>query len=185
MPEKILVVDDSIDSRKLISVILKHAGYEITEAGSGEDALALVQQFTPDLILLDIMMPGLDGYSVCTQFKKDARTSDIPVIFLSALADAKDKIKGLETGGVDYVIKPFDRGEALARVRNQLNIQRLRREIVLANKELMEKQRYLDEDPRAAADIQQCLLPKKLPAVENFDIAWKFLPCEHVGGRHL
>ncbi len=127
-------------------------------------------------------MPGIDGYAVCAQIKKDARTSDVPVIFLSALSEAKDKIKGLEIGGVDYIIKPYDKGEVLARVRNQLNIQRLTREIVQANKALVEKQRHLDEDLRAAADIQQCLLPKQLPAVDNFDIAWKFLPCEHIGG---
>lgn len=182
MAERILVIDDSDDSRELIGRFLDRAGYEVTAATDGQDGLTKAFATDPDLILLDIMMPGMDGYEVCETLKKEARTRDIPVIFLSALGESRDKIRGLEIGGADYITKPFDRGEALARVRSHLKIRRLTKEVMAANRELVEKQQRLDEDLQAAAGIQQSLLPKLLPTTTAFDMAWKYIPSEAIGG---
>lgn len=182
MKEKILIVDDSKLNRTLLATILKKAGFETAEARDGEEGLPMAREFLPDLILLDIMMPGKDGYQVCEELKKDATTNDIPIIFLSAKTEAADKIKGLEIGGVDYVTKPFDRGEVLARVRSQLKIRNLTRKLLQTNKELMEKQKKLAEDLKAAAGIQKSLLPTRTPYFRNVSMAWRFQPCDLIGG---
>lgn len=175
MPEKVLIVDDSIDNRRLLVRTLQKSGYELAEAVDGKEALIQTREFLPDLILLDIMMPELDGYQVCAALKNDPATADIPVIFLSAKTETQDKIKGLEIGGVDYITKPFDRGEVLARVRTQLKLRSLM-------KEILEKQRHLDEDLKAAAAIQASLLPQSLPELDRLRLAWKFVPCDQTGG---
>jgi sigma-B regulation protein RsbU (phosphoserine phosphatase) len=180
MAERVLVIDDSDDSRELIGRYLERAGYEVLAAMDGQGGLAKAYAADPDLILLDIMMPGMDGYEVCETLKKGARTRDIPVIFLSGLGESRDKIRGLEIGGADYITKPFDRGEAL--VRTHLKISRLTKEVMTANRELVEKQQRLDEDLQAAAGIQQSLLPKLLPTTAAFDMAWKYIPSEAIGG---
>lgn len=182
MTEKILVVDDNVNILKFVSILLRKAGYEIVEACDGQEALERAFESMPDLILLDIMMPKLNGYEVCAILKKDDRTADIPMIFLSAKSETEDKIKGLDIGGADYVTKPVNKGELLARVRSQLRIRSLTKELIHANKELIEKQKRLDEDLKAAAGIQRSLLPQKLPEMENLEIAWKFLPCDLIGG---
>ena len=180
--DRILVVDDSEDSRRLIALIFRKAGYEVVEAISGEEALEKVVALAPDLILLDILMPGIDGFEVCRQLKADEATGEIPVIFMSALEEARDKIRGLELGGADYITKPFNRGEALARVRNHLTLRRLTREVQEANRRLRENQERLEGDLRAAAGIQLSLLPRTLPASNRLQMAWKFLPSETISG---
>lgn len=182
MPEKVFIVDDNMVNRKLLSAILTREGYALLEAEDGEQAVAMTLEEKPDLILLDIMMPKKDGYEVCREVKNDQRTAHIPIIFLSAKTQTEDKIKGLDLGGADYVTKPFDRGEVLARVRAQLKIARLTRELVEANGELVSKQERLDEDLKAAAGIQQSLLPQSIPDVDVLNMAWRFLPCDRIGG---
>lgn len=115
--EDILIVDDSVTALELLAVILGEAGYHVRSAASGEMALRSVQARQPALILLDIEMPGMDGFEVCRRLKEDALTRDIPVIFLSVHADTVSKLKGLELGAVDYMSKPFENREVLARVR--------------------------------------------------------------------
>jgi len=182
MAEVVFIVDDNMVNRKLLVGILKKEGYLLLEAEDGEQALEMAFQEMPDLILLDIMMPKKDGYEVCTQLKADQKTVNIPIIFLSAKSQTEDKIKGLDLGGADYVTKPFDRGEVLARVRAQLKIARLTRELISANAELLDKQEKLDEDLQAAAGIQQSLLPKNIPEVDALKMAWRFMPCDRIGG---
>ena len=182
MGGRIFVVDDDADMRRLMSSSLHKAGYDVVEAASGEEAVLRIPEIAPDLILLDIVMPGMDGFAVCERLKGDPRTSDIAVIFLSARGEAADKIRGLEIGAADYVTKPFDRGELLARVGNQLKIHRLTREVMEANRDLREKQRRLDEDLRAAAEIQSDLLPQKLPVSGGVGFAWRFEPSQVIGG---
>jgi phosphoserine phosphatase RsbU/P len=181
MTAKILVVDDGLE-RKLISNILKKYGYEVVEANNGEQGLEIALSLTPDLILLDILMPKLDGYEVYTLLQKDFRTAEIPVIFLTGMTGAEDKVKGLEMGAVDYITKPFDSGEVLARVRTHIKVHTLTKELLHINKELIEKQNQLDDDLKAAALIQQSLLPRNIMRIENLDLAWLFNPCEHMGG---
>ena len=182
MAEVVFIVDDNMVNRKLLVGILKKEGYSLLEAEDGEQAIEMAFQEMPDLILLDIMMPKKDGYDVCVQLKADKKTANIPIIFLSAKSQTEDKIKGLDLGGADYVTKPFDRGEVLARVRAQLKIARLTRDLINANAELVKKQEKLDEDLKAAAGIQQSLLPKSIPEMEALEMAWRFMPCDRIGG---
>jgi len=179
--ETVLIVDDHAVNRQLLAAILRKAGYRLLEAMDGDTALELVERAAPDLILLDIMMPGKDGYAVCEALKRGPH-APIPVIFLSALTDVPNKVKGLELGAVDYITKPFDRTEVLARVRSHLKIQRLTREVLAANRALVEKQAALDADLRAAAGIQRSLIPQHPPAIASVRVAWRFLPCDRIGG---
>ena len=123
--QRILMVDDIAANIKILSAILKHE-YDILVATNGSDALeiALVEQ--PDVILLDVMMPDMDGYEVCSRLKADPRTHDIPVIFISAMNEVEDEARGLEVGGLDYITKPINPAIVKARVRIHLELKRQR-----------------------------------------------------------
>ncbi len=125
----ILIVDDTPANLNVLSAILGKRGYRVRPAINGALALKAAQKAAPDLILLDVQMPGLDGYEVCRQLKRDAQTRDIPVIFISALDDVLDKVEAFQAGGVDYITKPFQIEEVLARVENQLALHQQREEI--------------------------------------------------------
>lgn len=182
MVEKILIVDDNAVNRKLLIMILEKKGYLLFEAQDGEEAVSMAREIMPDLILLDVMMPLKDGYEVCQQLKAQEQFAATPIIFLSAKTETQDKIKGLNLGGSDYMTKPFDQGEVLARVNSQLEIRRLNQNLMDANNALVEKQKHIDADLKAAGAIQQTLLPHVIPDVNSLDIAWKFLPCQDIGG---
>ena len=122
----ILVVDDTPDNLRLLSTILTERGYKVRKAISGEMGLLSAKTVLPDLILLDINMLGMNGYEVCTQLKADEQTRDVPVIFISALDDVLDKVKAFSVGGVDYITKPFQTQEIIARLENQLTLVRQR-----------------------------------------------------------
>lgn len=185
MPDTLLIVDDNPVDRKILEGVLKKEEYNLVVAGDGEAALTAVEQQQPDLILLDVMMPGLSGYEVCDRLKAHAETAEIPVLFLSSLAEAKDKVKGLNAGGLDYIAKPFDTGEVLARVRAHLELIHLNRDLQRANRELETRQNQMEKDLEAAAVIQRTLLPRRKASISHIDMAWKFLPCEAVGGDLL
>jgi signal transduction histidine kinase len=119
---KILIVDDYAANVKLLERNLQAAGYETVAAWDGEEALRKVQSERPDLILLDIMLPKIDGYEVCRRLRADEATAVIPIIMITALKDTEDRIHGLEAGGDDFISKPFDRGELLARVKSLLQV---------------------------------------------------------------
>ncbi|MGK7940067.1 MAG: response regulator [Crocosphaera sp.] len=125
----ILVVDDTPDNLRLLSVMLSEQGYKVRKALNGNTALKTIHQVPPDLILLDINMPSMNGYQVCQQLKDDPQTKDIPVIFISALDDVLDKVKAFNVGGVDYITKPFQAEEVIARIENQLLIQRQKKQL--------------------------------------------------------
>ncbi|NEO27915.1 MAG: response regulator, partial [Kamptonema sp. SIO4C4] len=112
----ILVVDDSIDNVDLLARILHKQGYHVRKLFDGKKVLETIEQTPPDLILLDIRMPHLDGYELCRRLKASPNTRDIPVIFLSGLIEVEDKILAFEVGGVDYITKPFQHLEVVARV---------------------------------------------------------------------
>ena len=105
--EKILLVDDNSGNLQILMKTLQGSGYRLLVARHGEAALAIARKAHPELILLDIMMPGIDGYEVCRSLKSDPETEDIEIIFLSALDETRDKVKGFELGAVDYIAKPF------------------------------------------------------------------------------
>ncbi len=107
----IVIVDDTLDNLRLLTQLLNEQGYKTRPIPSGVRALSAIQKLPPDLILLDIMMPDMSGYEVCERLKADARTRDIPIIFLSALHETIDKVKAFAMGSVDYVTKPFQAEE--------------------------------------------------------------------------
>lgn len=112
----VLVVDDQSRNLQMVSSLLTHRGFEVITAADGRDALNCLATQVPDLILLDVIMPGMDGFEVCRQIKSNRTTSHVPVVFLSGSADQSSIVKGFETGGVDYITKPFNKAELLARV---------------------------------------------------------------------
>jgi CheY-like chemotaxis protein len=124
----ILVVDDQPVNVRLLATMLSQLGYKVRKATSGEMALTAIHAEPPDLILLDITMPHMDGYELCEILKKDAKTADIPVIFVSALDESMDKTKAFEVGAVDYVAKPFQWVEVQARVKTQLALRALQQQ---------------------------------------------------------
>ena len=125
----VLIVDDNPTNIKVLLDILKQSNFRVSVAKSGESALLKVQTVLPDLILLDVMMPGIDGFETCRCLKSNPKTQEIPIIFLSALDEVKDKTKAFTAGGVDYIVKPFHTEEVLARVNNQLALQAAKAEI--------------------------------------------------------
>jgi len=137
-------VDDTPANLRLLTHMLTEHGYYARPVLDGLQALAAAQTTPPDLILLDIRMPGIDGYEVCQQLKADERTREIPVLFISALSETEDKVRAFAVGGVDYITKPFQPEEVLARVQTQLTVQNLRRDL----------ERQIAEQDSLIADLQ-------------------------------
>lgn len=134
----ILVIDDNPANLAVIVNLLESCGAEAIIARDGSDGLKRAKAFHPDLILLDVMMPGVDGFETCTLLKAAEETQDIPVIFMTALAEAKEKMRGFEVGGVDYITKPINNGEVLARISTHLNIRQLTKNLQDKNQELLD-----------------------------------------------
>ena len=120
MAEKILIVDDDLDTLRLVGLMLQRQGYNIVAATNGEQGLAKAFEEKPDLILLDVMMPEMDGYEVCRRLQADVKTREIPVIFVTAKADEQDEEFGLGLGAVDYITKPINPAIVRARIKTQL-----------------------------------------------------------------
>ena len=137
--ESVLIVDDNAENLRLLSRILTEKGYKVRPAPGGSLALKSVQSALPDLILLDINMPGMDGYEVCRRLKADERTRDVPVLFISGLSEVKDKIKGFSAGGVDYITKPFQHEEVLARVETHVSLARMHKRLTEQNSRLQQE----------------------------------------------
>ena len=150
----ILIVDDTPANLRLLAGILAEQGYKIRPASNGQMALLAAQAQPPDLVLLDIMMPEMDGYQVCRMLKANERTRDIPVIFISALDETLDKVTAFLIGGVDYITKPFQVEEVLARVETHLTIARLHRELQHKNQELARQNLELQQ---RNAELQEAL----------------------------
>jgi putative two-component system response regulator len=145
---KVLVVDDHAASRMTAVALLAMEGYEVIEADSGVTAVQLVTQKQPDLILLDVMMPGMDGFEVCQLLKQDEHTRLIPVIFITALNDRRSRIRGIEAGADDFLTKPFDRVELAARVKSLVRQKRLNEDLDHAEKVLFSIARAIESrDP--------------------------------------
>ena len=151
----ILIVDDTPENLQVLSATLCELGYKVRGVISGKMAIRAARSGAPDLILLDIKMPEMDGYEVCRQLKADPKTSEIPVVFISALDEVLDKLTAFQVGGVDYVTKPFHVAEVLARIEHQLTIQRLKKQLIARNKELQEEiiERKKAEEAAAAASL--------------------------------
>ncbi|MBD2043922.1 response regulator [Microcoleus sp. FACHB-672] len=132
----ILIVDDNPTNLQLLFDCLTTAGYKVWVARSGQSAIKKVEYSPPDLILLDVLMPGIDGFETCRHLKASESTKDIPVIFMTALADTENKVKGFSVGAVDYITKPFQQEEVLARVQTHLSIRNLTKKLQVQNEQL-------------------------------------------------
>ncbi|KPA14096.1 Response regulator receiver sensor signal transduction histidine kinase [Candidatus Magnetomorum sp. HK-1] len=157
----IMVVDDNPTNLRVLIDYLEESGYETMVAPSGERAIQQLEHAQPDLILLDIMMPGLDGFETCKVFKDDKESKNIPVIFMTALSDTEKKLKGFNMGAVDYITKPFQQEEVLARINTHLIIQRQKKELLFLNNKLSESNTKLTETniqlSRVNAELTQAI----------------------------
>ena len=151
----ILIVDDTPENLQVLSATLLDRGYKVRGVINGKMAIRAARAGSPDLILLDIKMPEMDGYEVCMQLKADPKTSEIPVIFISALDAVLDKVTAFKVGGVDFITKPFHVAEVLARIEHQLTIQRLKKQLLDRNTELQQEiiERKKAEEAAAAASL--------------------------------
>jgi adenylate cyclase len=164
-PARILVVDDVADNVEILRMRLTSLGYEVVVAGDGEQALAQVRETLPDLILLDIMMPKIDGLEVVRRLKADASLPFIPVILVTAKASQKDVIAGLDAGGDDYLTKPIDHGALVARVRAMLRIKALHDEVQALNRGLEAKVRDQVEELERVGRLRRFLAPQLAHAI--------------------
>ncbi len=179
---RILVVDDNPVNRELLASIVRNAGYDVVTAIGGKEALELVRRHPFDLILLDIVMPEMDGFAVCKSLQEDLQTRDVPIIMVSSLDLSETKIHCFDLGAIDYITKPFHRGEILARIRSQLGIKHLTASLQKSNKKLQERQNVIEQDLMAAAAIQRALLPELIPFTDRLQVEYVFTPCERIGG---
>ena len=136
---KVLIVDDNMNNIQVLAGILENNGYELEFALNGQDALQWLKEEKFDIILLDIMMPVMDGFEICLKIRNDERTKEIPVIFLTAKTDKESLMRGFKCGGNDYISKPYDQGELLARINTHLELKRNRDELKQLNAHLEEK----------------------------------------------
>jgi sigma-B regulation protein RsbU (phosphoserine phosphatase) len=173
----ILIVDDEIANLKLLTEYLDQAGYQVRPTEKPQQAIDSALAKPPALILLDVRMPEMDGFEVCRHLKQHERTRDIPIIFVSALQDVQDKVRGFEAGGVDYITKPFQESEVLARVDTHLTIHRLRREV-------QTQRDQLEHELETVSKLQLRLLPKTLPEIAGLDLATYYVTSRYAGGDY-
>lgn len=155
--ETILIVDDQLPNLKVLSTMLKGKNYKVRKAVDGESAIEAVQIEPPDLILLDIKMPIMDGYEVCQRLKSDDKTKDVPIIFISALSEVFDKVKAFELGGIDYITKPFQEEEVWARINSQLTIKKQQKLLQQEKELLKQKQKTLEKEIKLRKEAQAIL----------------------------
>jgi len=184
-PASILVVDDTPANLQVLAGMLKDRGYKVRPVPGGRLALLAARRDPPDLILLDINMPEMNGYEVCECLKADDALAGVPVIFISALTEQLDKVKAFAVGGVDYLTKPFQMEELHARVETHLKLRRLQVELEGTNARLAKVNSRMSRDLAAAARIQQTFLPRAAPAVPGMDFAWGYRPCDELAGDGL
>jgi phosphoserine phosphatase RsbU/P len=177
LPSTVLVVDDSPINIQVLVRTLDGTRHRILVATNGKSALEIAHRTHPDLILLDVMMPEMDGFEVCRRIKADPATQDIAIIFLSALGEVEDKVAGLQLGAVDYITKPIQAEEVLARVSNHLAVRRLEREVRKHRDEL-------DQELAGAAEMQRLILPRPLPRANGIRFAANYETSRHVGGDY-
>jgi two-component system sensor histidine kinase/response regulator len=153
----ILIVDDDPGNLGVFFEYLEEAGFEVSVARSGEGAIRQLAHFKPNLILLDVMMPGIDGFETCRRLKNDEITQNIPVIFITSLSDPVDKVKGFLAGGADYIIKPFHHEEALVRITAHLTIQRLQQQVKDQQVVLGEKEAFIEQQKAVITEKKEAL----------------------------
>jgi sigma-B regulation protein RsbU (phosphoserine phosphatase) len=178
----ILIVENNRGKRLLFSTYLSEGGYGVVEAGDGEAGFEACQQQSIDLILIDIGMLGMGGFSLCDKLQGDEQFQSIPVIILSSRGDIETRIRTFELGSADYIVEPISKIELLTRIHTRLANSRLLSSFQKANKELFAQQQQLMQDLHAAADFQQHLLPNPVHECNTLHFAPYFKPYKEVGG---
>ena len=171
----LLVVDDNAMNRDLLSRFLQRRGHTVALAKDGPQALEMVKGQTFDLILLDIMMPGMDGFEVCQRLKADGQTRDIPVLFISALGELQDKVQAFALGGVDYITKPFQSAEVQARVETHLALRKLQKRLQEANQKMA-------QELALAGEVQTSFLPREVPDIPGWQLSVALRPARETSG---
>src|SRR6187399_2272308 len=180
----ILIVDDTPANLQVLAGMLKERGYKVRPVPSGQLALLAAERDPPDLILLDINMPEMNGYEVCEHLKADDRLKGVPVIFISALTEQLDKVKAFATGGVDYLTKPFQMEELHARVETHLKLRRLQIESEEYSRHLELARERLKLDLELAREVQRGFLPLRLPDVPGYEFFAHYESAYEVGGDY-
>ena len=206
----LLIVDDNPQNLQVLGSMLRNNGYKVVVAQNGIMALEFARSHQPECILLDIMMPEMDGIETCRKLKTLETVQDIAVIFITGLIETQNKIEAFEAGGVDYITKPFQTEEVLARVKTHIALRHMHKrlqeqnrqlqqeitertqaeatlfaaheQLKAQNSELLRQKQELNQDLKAAANIQQSLLPQTPPEIRNVRFAWQFMPCSTIGG---
>lgn len=178
----VLVIDDQALNQQLLARILERNGLRVRVVGDGDRGIELLEREPIDLVLLDIVMPGLDGYEVLSRLLANPATKDIPVILMSSLDTIADKVRGMELGASDYITKPFDPQEVLARVRAQLRIRSLAATLARSHEQLVQREQRMLEELRAAAEVQKSLLPSVSLSNARMDGGSVFEPSLAIGG---
>lgn len=178
--QKILIIDDTIANIQILNEIF-HKEYQIFFATSGRAGVEVAQREIPDLILLDVMMPEMDGYEACAILKSDPLTESIPVIFVTAMGDEEDETKGLEAGAIDYLTKPISPPIVRARVKNHLELKNGRDMLVRVGKELSAKNATLEKERILAHRLLEKILPERI-SLPGFSSAVFFRPSDEIGG---
>ncbi len=183
-PASILVVDDTSANLQLLAGMLKDRGYKVRPAPTGKLALLAAERDPPDLILLDINMPEMNGYEVCEHLQADDKLKRIPIIFISALTEPLDKVKAFAAGGVDYVIKPFQMEELQARVETHLKLRRLQIELEEYTRRLELARERLKLDLELAREVQRGFLPQCMPEIPGYEFFGYYESAFEIGGDY-
>lgn len=178
----ILVVDDTTANIEVLIGILQEESYRISVAKDGKEGVAMAKRLRPDLILMDVMMPVMDGFEATEALKAERATKHIPVIFLTARTQPEDIAEGFSRGGVDYIAKPFHEAELLARIENHLELKKKREELKRERNELRKKNAIVENDLEQARKIQLLSMPDSPP---KEGVSFFYLPTEQVGGDYF
>jgi phosphoserine phosphatase RsbU/P len=200
---RIMIIDDTVENLSLLNKLLSEQGYNVSLFPKAELALHALKLTPPDLILLDINMPGMNGFEFCEEIKKDEKFQDIPIIFLSAMQDIKDKLNAFQTGGVDYITKPFQFDEVLIRVKTHIKLrlqqqqleenyrdlqileERVEKrtvELEISNKALEDSLEKLQKDEEAGRLVQFKLLPKNDTTISTYNFKYCLMPSLYMSG---
>jgi len=200
---RIMIIDDTVENLSLLNKLLSEQGYFVSLFPKAELALSALKLTPPDLILLDINMPGMNGFEFCEKIKKDEKHQDIPIIFLSAMQNIKDKLNAFQTGGIDYITKPFQFDEVLARVKTHIKLRRQQQqleenysqlqklekrienrtiELEVSNKALEESLGKLEKDEEAGRIVQFKMLPENNKIISNYEFKYCLRPSLYMSG---
>lgn len=181
MDKKILIVDDDKNIRNLLELQLTKAGYRVAMAENGRKCLRLLETFSPDLILIDLFMPVMDGFEAITEIRDKFKRGNLPIIVLSSEQEKKEWVRAIKLGANDFVSKPFDKTELLARIGTNLMVSDLNNKLVFKTKELAEKNIILENEKKLAAEVQQIVLPNKFE-FKSLDMESFYHPSANLSG---